>query len=128
MKHHVLKWMLNIAYSLTQFNWVFPMPLQLEDTHTHTQPFYSPFSETTQLSQCQNKSSSGLCAAREDNRGRHTDHELEDNWCKICIWLDALPDANQGVYHSLDRSLLFPLESSRGKRHQSFFYAVSLSP
>jgi len=37
--------------------------------HTHTQPFYGPFSGTTWVSQCQKKSSSGLCDARE---GRYT--------------------------------------------------------
>jgi len=43
-------------------------------THTHTRPFYGPFSGTTRVSRCQKKSSSGLYSAREDNRGRHTDH------------------------------------------------------
>jgi len=42
-------------------------------THTHTQPFYSPFSGTTRVSQCQKKSS-GLYCARGDIRGRHADH------------------------------------------------------
>ena len=37
--------------------------------HTHTQPFYSPFSGTTWVSQFQKKSSSGLYDARE---GRYT--------------------------------------------------------
>jgi len=35
--------------------------------HNH---FNGPFSCTTQVSRCQKKSSSGLCGAREDNRGR----------------------------------------------------------
>ena len=35
---------------------------------------YSPFSESTRVSQCQKKASSGLHGAREDNRGRHTDN------------------------------------------------------
>jgi len=43
-------------------------------THTHTQPFYGPFSGTTRMSRCQKTSASGLYGAREDNRGRHTDH------------------------------------------------------
>jgi len=43
-------------------------------TMTHTQPFYSPFSGTTQVRRCQKKTSSGFYDAREDNRGRHTDH------------------------------------------------------
>ena len=42
--------------------------------HTHTQPFYGPFSGTTWVSRCQKKLSSGLHSAREDNRGRHTNN------------------------------------------------------
>jgi len=33
--------------------------------HTHTQPFYGPFTGTTQVSRCQ-KRTSGLHGARED--------------------------------------------------------------
>jgi len=40
---------------------------------TTTVLFYGPFSGTTQVSWCQ-KRTSGLYGAREDNRGRHTDH------------------------------------------------------
>ena len=43
-------------------------------THAHTQPFYDPFSGATRVSWCQQKSFSGLCGARGDSRGRHTDH------------------------------------------------------
>ena len=43
-------------------------------THTHTQPFYRPFFGTTGVSRRQKKSSSGIYGARENNRGRHTDH------------------------------------------------------
>ena len=40
----------------------------------HTpQPFYGPFSQTTRASRCQ-KTTSGLYGAKEDYRGRHTDH------------------------------------------------------
>ena len=49
--------------------------MHLAHAHTHIQPFYSPFSGITRVSWCQKeKSSFGLCAAREDNRGRHTDN------------------------------------------------------
>jgi len=41
--------------------------------HAHIQPYYDPFSRTTQVSRCQKKSS-GLYGAREDNRGRHVGH------------------------------------------------------
>jgi len=42
------------------------LPLTLSDpTHTHTQPFYSPFSWTTRVNRCQ-KRTSGLYGARED--------------------------------------------------------------
>ena len=41
-------------------------------THIDTQPFYSPFSGTTQVSRCQKKSS-GLHGAGEYNKGRCTD-------------------------------------------------------
>ena len=37
-------------------------------SHTHTQPFYGPFSATTRVSWCQKKCSSGLYGARGDNR------------------------------------------------------------
>jgi len=41
-------------------------PLQISTTTTTTpQPFYSPFSGTTQVSLCQNRTS-GLYGARED--------------------------------------------------------------
>jgi len=54
--------------------------------HTRpSQPFYSPLSGTTQVSQCQ-KRTSGLCGARKINRGRHTNHpagrhSLRTNQC-----------------------------------------------
>jgi len=42
-------------------------------THTHTQPFYDPFSGTTQVNRCQ-KRTSGLYGARgKINRDRNTD-------------------------------------------------------
>ena len=41
--------------------------------HAHT-TILRPLSGTTQVSQCQKKSSCGLYGAREDDRGRHTDH------------------------------------------------------
>jgi len=37
------------------------------------QPFYGPFSGTTRVSQCQQRTS-GLYGAGKINRGRHTDH------------------------------------------------------
>jgi len=37
------------------------------------QPFYGPLSGTTQVSRC-HKRTNALYGAREDNRGRHTDH------------------------------------------------------
>jgi len=43
------------------------------NTDTHTQPFYGPFSGTTQVSWCQ-KRTSGLYVQGKINRGRHTDH------------------------------------------------------
>jgi len=36
-----------------------------ENTHTHTQQFYGPFSGTTRVNRCQ-KRTSGLYGARED--------------------------------------------------------------
>jgi len=55
----------------------------LTHRHTHTWPFYGPFSGSTQVSRRQKKSS-GLYGAREDNRGRHTDrldghHSIRNN-------------------------------------------------
>ena len=44
----------------------------VEQHHTHIQPYYGPFSRTTQMSRCQKKSED--YGAREDNRGRHAGH------------------------------------------------------
>jgi len=49
-------------------------PNQKIQKHTHSHNCLQPFSETTQVSRCQKKSSSGLYGAREDNRGRHTNN------------------------------------------------------
>jgi len=53
--------------------------------HTCTQPFYGPFSETTQVSQCQKKSSCGLYGARGAIRGRHTDNPAgrQSSWVPL---------------------------------------------
>ena len=58
----------------------------LNGTHTHTQPFYGPFSGTTRVSRSQKKSLSALCGGRGDIRGRHTDnpagrHSIQTNQC-----------------------------------------------
>jgi len=54
-------------------------------THTHTHTFYGPFSGTTRVSRCQQKSF-GICGAREDNRGRHTDHPDEHHSIRTNQW------------------------------------------
>jgi len=53
--------------------WVHCQQHEMED-YTHIQPFYGPFSWTTQVSHCQKKYSSGLYGAGEDIRGRHSDN------------------------------------------------------
>ena len=58
-----------------------------QTTYHNTQPFYSPFSGTTRVSQCWKKSASGLYGAREDNSGRHTDHPAG----RHCIWTNQRP-------------------------------------
>jgi len=51
------------------------LPIYSGLVQTHIQPFYGPFSGTTQVSQCQKKkSSSGLYGAWEDNKGTLTDN------------------------------------------------------
>jgi len=61
---------LSVLFNFLHLLWPYD-PLCLVDiTHTHTQPFYGPFSGTIWVSRCQKKSS-GLYGAREDNRGRH---------------------------------------------------------
>jgi len=68
---------LNDRTFLTQkFNTLFLLIGDNNDSQhndTTPQPFYDPFSGTTRVSRCQ-KRTSGLYGAREDNRGRHTDH------------------------------------------------------
>jgi len=55
-------------------------------------PFYSPFSGTTRVSQCQ-KRASGLYGAREDYRGRHTDHPAGCHSIRTnhCPWTSTIP-------------------------------------
>jgi len=68
--------------------------------HTHTpQPFYGPFSGTTQVSWCQ-KRTSGLYGTREINRGRHTDHQTTSAHLQHCPiffmgWMPFLPPNQQ---------------------------------
>jgi len=65
----------------------------------HTQPFYGPFSGTTQVSQCWKKASSGRYGARWDIRGRHTNnpaghHSIQTNqWSTSLISPFFMPDA-----------------------------------
>ena len=59
-------------FDIEPFFLTFEIPY-LKLTCRHTQSFYGHFSGTTRVSWCQKKSS-GLYGAREDNRGRHTDH------------------------------------------------------
>jgi len=83
---------------------------QLSDavSDTHTQPFYGPFSGTTRVSQCQKKSS-GLCSAREDNRGRHTDHPAHLHHPLFLRWMRFLPQSSHFVL-AWDRHQLCWLE------------------
>jgi len=59
-----------------QVNRGYPVPPRFSSSissaseHTLTQPFYGPFSGTARVSRCQQRSSSGLCCARGDIRGR----------------------------------------------------------
>ena len=50
------------------------LSLHLLEKHKHTQPFYGPFSRTTRVSRCQKNLLLDFYCAREDNRGKHTDH------------------------------------------------------
>jgi len=64
----------------------------------YNQPFYGPFSGTTQVSRCQKRSSSGLYDSREDNSGRHTDnpdgrHSICTNQRPTSIIPHFTPDA-----------------------------------
>jgi len=80
----------------------------------HTQQFYCPFSETTPVSWCQNKSSSGHYGAREDNMGKHTDnlaarHSIRTNQRPTSIippifTPDALPAATLPIYPGLGQA------------------------
>jgi len=65
---HIL-WVSFASLSLTE---IFPLFAAVLSLHSHTHPFYSPFSGTTQLSHCQKKSSE-LYGARGGIRGRQTD-------------------------------------------------------
>jgi len=53
--------------------WICGFAVKEGRTNTHT-TILQPFSRTTQVSQCQKKSSFGLYGANGDIRGRHTDH------------------------------------------------------
>jgi len=57
---------------------------------THTQLFYGHFSRTTRVSRCQKKSSSGLCGAREDNRGRHADNPAGRHSIRTSQWSNSI--------------------------------------
>ena len=53
-------------------------------THTNTQPFTAVFLGLPGWTSARRKSSSGLCGAREDNRGRHTDSDHPDSgWAPL---------------------------------------------
>jgi len=81
---------------------------------THSQLVLRPFSGTTQVSRCQKKSSPGLYGAREDYRGRHTEHPNG----RHSIWTnqrptsiiptvftpDALPAATLTLYPGLGQA------------------------
>ena len=78
-----LKWWVRIYFSTAS-------QLKCGDFHVYPvvplpQPFYGPFSGTTQVSQCQ-KRTSGLYGARKINRGRHTDHLAgrHSSWTNQC--------------------------------------------
>jgi len=62
------------------------------------QPFYGPFSGTTQVSQCQKKASSGLFGAREHNK-RQTHRQSS--------WAPLHPD--QSAVHFLHELILHML-------------------
>jgi len=82
-------------------------------TTEHTQPFYGAFSRTTWVNQCQKKSSSGLCGAREDIRGRHADNpagchsirtnQLPTSLITIFMW-DALRATTLPIYPGLGQT------------------------
>jgi len=81
------------------------LPVVCHYTHTHTQPFYGPFSGTTQVSQCQKKSS-GLTVQGEtsDNSGGH--HSIRTNQQPI-LMPDALPATTLPIYPGLGRALAY---------------------
>jgi len=81
---------------------------QTTHTHTHTQTFYGPCSGTTQVSRCQKKSSSGLYGAREDNRGKHTDHPA----ARLSIWTKQCPAASSLHFYAICPSCHNPLNLS----------------
>jgi len=79
--HHVGHWPTFLVSHVTGLKWsgtqlIALQSLVLSCCHNGLppppQPFYGPFSGTTRVSRCQ-KRTSGLCSAREINRGRHTD-------------------------------------------------------
>jgi len=59
---------------------------RINTRHTHTQPFYGPFSGTTLVNRCQKKSS-GLFGAMGDIRGRHTDSPAR----RHSVWTNQQP-------------------------------------
>jgi len=85
---------------------------ETENKYTQTQPFYSPFFRTTRVSWCEKKSSR-LYGAREDNRGRRTDHPAghhsiwTNQWPTSIVPIftpDALPDAALPIYPGLGQA------------------------
>jgi len=77
------------------------------------EPYYGPFSETTWVSRCQKKASSGLMVLGRITRGRHTDnpggrHCIRTNQQSTSIIppsfpLDTLPVATLLIYPGLGR-------------------------
>jgi len=79
---------------------------QSNKSHTCTQPFYGPFSGTTLVNSAR-RNLLDLYGAREDNRGRNTDHPAGRHSLRTnqrpppsspIFMLDALPDATLPVY------------------------------
>jgi len=69
-----IKWLVKVIMTVSSFK------------HTHNR-FTAVFPSAIQVSRCQKKSSSGLYGAREDNRGRHTDHPAR----RHSIWTNQRP-------------------------------------
>jgi len=101
----------NVVWHWLTFGWR-ALLLWICTLHTQPQPLYGPFSGTTQVSRCQKIFFWTFYGAREDNRGRHTNHptgrhSIRTNQLPTCVIPpffyrpDALPAITFPLYRGL---------------------------